>query len=276
MPATQFKILSTNYLPGETSNRLIIEIGDHHLSCAVSNEGHSQVVAFEMFTFDAEEASDLEATFSTIKTQSQILSNAFSSVDIVVNNGLSVLVPAYKFNKEISDDYLRLALGDGGAHLKVFDKLECDPAIVNVYRLPINWNDVLLKHYEIRSASHIYTKIVQAALDTNKANETIYIQFYHSHFIVCALRQQVLLFIQSFSYDAPEDVVYMLLNITQQLELARPLVRVSGMIELQSNLYREMQKYFSNIEVEVLGEGQAIEQEQHPAHYFTPFSKLVS
>ena len=53
--------------------------------------------------------------------------------------------------------------------------------------------------------------------------------------------------INSFCYDTAEDVSYILLNTCKQFDVENIPVEVSGLIEKDSALYKEIYKYFETI-----------------------------
>src|SRR6185295_4919111 len=89
-----------------------------------------------------------------------------------------------------------------------------------------------------------------------------------------------LLLAKTFSYTSPEDVLYYLLKCCRQLNLSQQTVKISlaGLIEKDSAVYRELYKYFINLEFESLsadvklGESLSV----HPEHYFSSISKLAA
>jgi hypothetical protein len=49
---------------------------------------------------------------------------------------------------------------------------------------------------------------------------------------------------QTFKFQTPEDVVYHLLNVCHQFDAMQVNVELSGMIEKDSNMFKEVSKYF--------------------------------
>jgi hypothetical protein len=77
-------------------------------------------------------------------------------------------------------------------------------------------------------------------------------------------------FINTFSYNTADDVLYILLNTCKQFEVDNIPVEISGMIEMNSPLTKEIRKYFSSVSFTELPPGcnYAEEIANHPAHYF--------
>ena len=85
--------------------------------------------------------------------------------------------------------------------------------------------------------------------------------------------------IQSLEYETPEDVLYYLLNIAEQFELSRTdlSLHISGLVDLQYKLFRELTNYFRSITVQNFDRTLLqLEITEFPIHYFTPFFNLTS
>lgn len=84
--------------------------------------------------------------------------------------------------------------------------------------------------------------------------------------------------VQSYAYQAAEDVSYYLLNICKQLELepATVTVKLAGMVDVSSAMYTEMLKYFLHVEPDALPMDSITPSlEEYPAHFFSPILKLA-
>jgi hypothetical protein len=83
-----------------------------------------------------------------------------------------------------------------------------------------------------------------------------------------------LILAQSFPYSTPEDVVYYLLKACQQFSLSQKEVSVhlSGLIDKQSSLFKELYQYFIHPEFREAGWNSGSE---FPAHFFTSLNDLA-
>jgi hypothetical protein len=110
--------------------------------------------------------------------------------------------------------------------------------------------------------------------------DSIMIDFRTDEFSVLVLNENQLQLLRSFSYSSPEDVLYYLLKICQQTGLSQQEVKIvlSGLIEKDSTIFRELYKYFIHLEFEKLpGEiSIAGELAECPQHYFSSICKLAT
>jgi hypothetical protein len=100
------------------------------------------------------------------------------------------------------------------------------------------------------------------------------IDFSNNEFSVVAGRRSKFLFAENFGYETPEDVLFYMLKICEQFSLSpkHVVVELSGLIEKESSLYKELYQYFINI-----GFRNAIWNAagEYPAHFFTSFNDII-
>lgn len=107
----------------------------------------------------------------------------------------------------------------------------------------------------------------------------MYLNFTTNEYSLTCLKNGKLLCSRSATYASPEDVVYYLLKVCQQFKLSQEDVKVklSGMIEEDSSVFRELYKYFLNLEFESVPPEISLDEslKEYPAHFFLPVCKLA-
>jgi uncharacterized protein YuzE len=78
-------------------------------------------------------------------------------------------------------------------------------------------------------------------------------------------------FINTFSYDTANDVLYIMLNTCKQFDVENIPVEITGMLEMNSSLSLEIHKYFSPVSFTQLPAGHNYSEEitKYPAHYIS-------
>jgi hypothetical protein len=150
--------------------------------------------------------------------------------------------------------------------------------LYNVYRLPSSLQSAAAWKFLSGKFWNIYTVLLK---DQSTSEEgTMIVDFTPDQFSILIIKERKLLLAKTLSYSSPEDVLYYLLKACQQLHLSQQTVKLllSGLIEKDSAIYRELYKYFINIEFESLkGEVKLAEAlTTHPEHYYSSISKLAS
>lgn len=279
MPKKSFSVYRSDHLVVDNGDHLFIEIAGSHLACIVSKENRRSIAAFELFTFNEDEADNKEGLFTSITEQSKILSIPFPGCAIFLNNEFCLPVPIFQFNKEIAADYLRVVFGERMFSKILFEHIAIEPGIMNVFTIDEDWLSCLNKKFKA-TYHHTYSNIIQRVASKTDAfpQQFISVQFYHASMIVIVLNDGIFHLIQKYPYETPEDVLYYLLNIAQQLQLfsEQLTVQISGMIDLEFQLYRELIKHFKNVVVQKVDASALTElADEHNAHFFTPFFNLA-
>lgn len=282
MPNKSFSIYSSDDFAVEDGSQLVVEVATSHLACVVTKERENKrvITAYELFNFNEDEAANFPALFQNVSTQSNILNKQISSSGIYFNNEFCIPVPIFKFNKEIAAEYLNVVFGEDPFSKIQFEHLPIEPGVMNVFRINEDCFNYLNDKFGKVAYHHTYSNIIRRVAYKSFVypSEFISIQFYNTFMIVIVLKEGNFHLIQSFTYETPEDVLYHLLNITNQLELfsEKLTLQISGMIDLDFQLYRELIKYFKNVMVQnVKSSALLLNINEHPLHYFTPFFNLA-
>ncbi|MBK8605606.1 MAG: DUF3822 family protein [Chitinophagaceae bacterium] len=100
------------------------------------------------------------------------------------------------------------------------------------------------------------------------------VDFRKTEFVVIAANRNNILLTQTFEYTTPEDVLFYLLKICKQFSLSRERVelQLSGLVDKQSSLYKELYQYFINIDFRNALWNTGAE---YPAHFFTSLNDLA-
>lgn len=261
-------------------DRIILEVGKTHFAILVKKEQKRSVSAFELFGFTENEAADFPKLFKTIAASSQLLAKSYATAEVFINNELSLLVPIFKFNTQIAADYLDVVFGEDAVAKIQFEHLPIEPGMMNVFRLAKDVTDVFDNNFAKVSIKHTWSNIIKTVISNNSAYpaDCIYIRFYITFITVIVIKDKNLQIIQSFVYETPEDVMYHLLNIIARFGLNNNEITllISGMIDLNFTLYRDLITYFTHVEVQnVNTTNLLLNIKEYPLHYFTPFFNLA-
>ena len=98
--------------------------------------------------------------------------------------------------------------------------------------------------------------------------------FRNGSFSLMVLRQHQLLLSRTWQYQSPEDVIYYLLRTCEEFGLNRTesQLSISGFIDKDSSLYKELYGYFAQITFREAA--WQMPQNEYPAHYFTAVNDL--
>jgi len=144
----------------------------------------------------------------------------------------------------------------------------------NVYAVPVEIHEWAARRFPSGKTGHNYSLAIRNLKNCDAAG-CISLDILKNDLSIVAGKENKLLLAQNFSWSSPEDVIYYLLKICQQLDLLQREVKVilSGLIEKESFLFKELQQYFMQIE---LKEATWIaDNNEYPAHFFTSLNDLA-
>jgi hypothetical protein len=115
---------------------------------------------------------------------------------------------------------------------------------------------------------HQYSLLLKNPVNRNEGLDVI---FYSQKIVVHLIKDGKQQLINSYKYQKAEDVSYTLLNICKQFQLENVHLEISGLLEETSALYKEIYKYFTDIEFTSLSPANNYSEEitKFPAHYFS-------
>ena len=273
------KIFST-YKAGKergikNNDRLIVEISSDHVACLVVGGSTNTIEDFELFELASDNFKSFEESFAYVVIGSRLLDKHYTDKKVFINTDQSILVPANLYSKQKASDYLNVVFGE--KNYEVFkDELHESLPAINIYRIPVHVREVIEKNLAMVTVEHAYSNIIKTVFlqDIPLTGSIIKVQFYKMHVIVAIINDGQLHLVNSYQYTTSEDVLYHLLNICKQLNLKAAELSVSGMIDLKSSLYEQLEKYFTNIKIEEV-KVPDLDLQDYPASYFTPFFKLA-
>lgn len=251
--------------------RLVVEIGDSYVVLAAGADG--KISGLEYYSSE----DDLEETMNDISLNSSLLKKNYSETKLYYNLKESVLVPAGQFNTSVASEFVDLAFGDKPASRVNVENINVAAGIVNVYRSNENWQEIIGRYFRAVTKRHLYSKLAEQAFANNEELRAV---FYTNTFIIVAVKNKHLKIIRSFDFSNDADVLYHILNTCKQVDIdvAETTMYISGFIEKDSATFQLLNKYIGTVKLDNIAYDAlpAIQQHDHPHHYFTSFINLLS
>ena len=253
--------------------KLCIEVGTHFYTYCISDPSGKQILEFGCIeTGKPVSVSDLNSLFEKDK----IGTSSFVDVVLVHNCHEMVLVPAAVHQPEINSTIVQTIHGD----LEDWEVMEDDVhqwELFNVY----GWRPELLNAVSERFPQVRHVQFITGALRSLfkslsiEKDQLIKLYFYQKEMVVVALKDSQLQIAQSFQFETPQDVIYHLLNLVDRLklDLATLILEVSGLIDVNSETWKELNKFFIEVQLDELSNVNSDKstEDSIPAHYYTPF-----
>jgi len=252
---------------GSSDHSLLLEIGKDHCTGAVFNRSTNTIDHIRFDSLDElESASQLREMLLPYKE------TGFQSVTVCSAYPEALLYP----NKFFSNNYLLLdQLYDLPARNYFHDTIG-EWQMVNAYALPEAVCHAVEEVFGTVSYLHAYTPAIKV-YNGFVADHQVSVHFSTQSFRVLLKKDMTIHLVQTYTYQTPLDVVYYLLKICYEFGLRQQdaFLILSGLVEKESNLFTELQQYFTNIhfaqEPEI-----GLPQSPHPHHFFTSIYNLAA
>lgn len=247
---------------------LSLSIGKHHAGFAITGKASARL--YELGWCSTEKLSQ-EALQEFTGLYPVLKEKTFSEVLVQYSFAESTLVPSKYFRHEEAGT-LHAALFGKEPDRNVVSETIAEWQLHNVYALPAFVQQWLSEHYQQARFYHRHT-IALRSLQSHEQG-VIQAEFGHNSFSVLVSKGSKLLLAQTYSYASPADVLYHLLKTCQEFSLAQQEVQLllSGFIDRDSALYKELYQYFIHIEFRY---ADIIATAENPSHFFTSLNDLA-
>lgn len=238
--------IETNKL---TNQRLSIQISLSGLSFSILDVSSQTIVALKSFK-KSRVLTPLELLdyLKFVIDTEHLKQNTYSQITVIYRNDLSTLVPETLFDETNIADYLKFNNKILPSDFISYDQLS--NGTVNVYVPLVNINNYIYdtfgaftyKHYSTLFIEHLIN--LKAGLDSN-----MFVDVDENQFEIAVLKEQKLIFYNTFSYSTKEDFIYYILFTAEQLQMNPETFTLvfSGLIDEDSELYEIAYKYVRHI-----------------------------
>lgn len=201
-----------------------------------------------------------------------MLRNIFYKVIVSYNFPESIFIPSGEYKQEDSGLLLNTMFGNSNNAL-VIAELVPGWQLYNIYAVPRDIAKWLGDKFPTAQFSHQYSQNIKN-INPADVDGCLHIDFRKDDFTLIASKGNQFLLAQTFDYAIPGDVIYALLKTCKQFSLSQELVQVvlTGLIDKQSNLYKELYQYFYTIRFR---ESNWQADNEFPAHFFTLLNDLA-
>lgn len=246
---------------------LAIQVSNRHFSFCIYNPDDQKLLQLKRYVFDHAGETQLQE----IINKNLHLEGRFYKIVIGLDFGFSSLVPV-AFNNGEAGPLMYLEHADQQDHV-ITEVIE-ERQIANMYTVAPGILTWLVHHFP--SAAYLHTHTVQIkSVEGPFEQGLLRVDIAERNFTVQAFRNEDLLLSKTYPYHATADMAFYLLKICEVFGFSQELValQVSGLIDEQSKLYKELYDYFLHISFKPADWSDAISD--LPAHYFTSLNELI-
>lgn len=257
----------------ETDKKLCIEIGYNFYSFCISDRQGKDIFEFSSYETSSPVGVDhLRNLFDHPK----INQSTFVDVVLIHNRRDYAMIPAPLHHSDVNATLLQTIHGDLEERVIYEDDVH-QWELFTVY----GWSPSIVECVAERFPQVRFIQFTTGALrslfksNAIEKEQVIKLYFYQKEMIAITLKESELQLAQTFHFETPQDVIYHLLNLVERLklDLATVVLEVSGLIDMHSETWIELNKFFVDVQFdEPSNFSDSISQEDIlPVHYYTPF-----
>jgi hypothetical protein len=150
--------------------------------------------------------------------------------------------------------------------------------LYNAYHVPATSQEMIARKFT-GQFWHTHSIVLKNKMEAGGECHLL-VDFKTESFSVLATRNGEVLLAQIYSYTAAEDVLYYLLKICRQFSLSQREVQLtlSGLIEKDSAMFKELYQYFLNIQFASQEKDLRLSEafNEYPVHFFSSLFKLAT
>ena len=265
---------NTNNLFSNDSSDVLIEVGDYGAAIAWYNKETLSISGVKLYQFKNNNALEITGHLSQIFKENNFEEK---TTTIFFDFQESVLVPDKFYNIENEDDILNLMFGikDSIVKSEKFNLSNRDKSadVINVYRIEHEVNSLVNTYFPGTKTYHSST------MQVKDAENGLNVSLFNNSIKVLLKEDGEFKFIKHFNYKTPVDVVYCLLDVCKNYNVSPEniVVKLKGMIDKESNLYKEIEKYFMLVKFETPAPEVSfnLPVDELSNHYFVNLTHLI-
>ncbi len=249
------------------NGRLIMEWGSDHCCYAIVAEHSNRVQLLRYYGFNL---ADEEEAIMQVAEELQMLH--FSKIVLSPALPTSLLLPS----KFAADAKLSLDGIYSEVNQTYFSDAIDEWQLVNAYMVPAKIHNTLKAALPQAKYVHGYTTALKM-YNGFSAEDQVCVHFTPQQFMVMVKKGALLQLAQTYQYKSPLDVVYYLLKICSGLGLQQEelYVVLSGLVEEDSAMYKELRHYFLNLHF-AQPPALVLPENDYPEYFFSSVYNLAA
>jgi hypothetical protein len=221
---------------------LVLQVTDRSCAYSVFDHNKNSYIALESY----------DISLSGLAEQAHWMQNPFRSVHIIVENNRSTLMPEVLFEESEKETYLNFSLEHEDNEKIRFDRLS-RIEVVNVYGVSTKLDDETSTFFPDAKVCHLSSLLIETIWMNFKnliMDKRIFIFVRQSDFNLLIFDRKQLIYSNAFHFRAPEDVVYFVIFVMEQLSLnpEEILVTLLGNIGKETPEFELLFRYIRNID----------------------------
>lgn len=231
--------------------KLSLLIGIGYLQYCILDSAKKKYLSIGVFSFpDVNSSSELNGTLKEIFSENEIFQQTYQSVHAAVSHNISTLVPKDFFEEDKTADYLNFNHQPNSSD-RIFADDIATIQTKNIYSYNGELLILLNEYFANVIVHHSSSSLIEVLLKENSfCNEArMFANISDKKMELVVVQKGKLIFYNSFQFQTPEDFIYFVLFVCEQLKLNPDTLNFYfiGEIERKSALYDIAYKYIRNV-----------------------------
>ncbi|MBX2940026.1 MAG: DUF3822 family protein [Ferruginibacter sp.] len=252
----------------QDAGHILIEAGSYGLTIIWYHREEKAIKGIQTFQYVGTDANEYPAQIQQVLRALEIEDQ---QVRLLYNNKESLPVPVEYHPADADARMMGLFFGNEEG-IMYCGKVQGDDQTEVIYRVCAPVARYFESHFPGIEPAHA-TQFQIAG-----CTEGITCTIYPNYIKVFLVQHNVLQLVQYFDFQTPKDAAYHLLNICDIYSINREAVslKISGMIDPESNLYSELSRYFLNIQPDHAAISWPDSMDASTHHYFSQLTAALS
>ena len=221
---------------------LVLQVSERSCAYSIFDHENNRFIALEAY----------EVPLPQLIGQNQWMKNPFRSVSIIVENNRSTLIPSALFEESEKETFLNFSMEPEVKEKVLFDRLS-RLEIVNVYGVNDTLHDQIFGFFPEAMVCHVASLLIESIWMNFKnliTDKRIFIFVREEAFNMLIFDKKQLVYSNAFHFRAPEDFVYFVIFVMEQLNLnpEEVLVTLLGNIDRKTPHFDLIFKYIRNVD----------------------------
>lgn len=229
-------------------NKLIIQVSLQNFTFCIKNQISNEILHFKSLPITS--LVTIENQLESIFSQHELLQVTYDDVLILHDNNLNTFVPEAYFDERTLGGYLQYNTKVFATDFFSFDDLD-NYQMKNIYVPYVAFNNFFLDKFGEFTYKNINTNLVEYVLSKtlNLNDVAVYANISDTHFELVVSKKGTLILFNSFEIQTPEDFIYYILFVYEQLNLNTEITPIYflGLIDETDLNYKIAYKYIRNI-----------------------------
>ena len=240
-----FDIATASAVNSSDSHWLILQHGAGLMGYILYSTDSKSIIRSRLW-LTGNDAAASEEIIDLIKSETLAVSDIAKVIMVNYHTGYFAL-PDLFFQEDKINHWIDFMIGNDPGE-KILINEAVDNAIVHVHPIDKGIHTQLVQQFP-----GVVVRALQefAFFGKRQEGDLLYLTFLNQYIFVTLYSNNQLLLNQGYSFKSPEDVLYLLLNITDQFLQDKTSLSIipEGFIDADSSLYKLLDAYFPKIEI---------------------------